>query len=58
MEELSLELQEDQVRNNLGSTVDVGRPGHVIGIHETTCKETEWYTTRLPKTLAKAYFVQ
>jgi hypothetical protein len=58
VEELSPELQEDQASNNLGTTVDVGRPGHVTTIHETTCKETEWYITRLPKTLTKAYFAQ
>jgi hypothetical protein len=58
VEELSPELQENQARNNLGSTVDIGRLGYVTGIHETACKETEWHTTKLPKTSAKAYFVQ
>jgi hypothetical protein len=38
--------------------VDVGRPGHVIAIQETTCKETEWHIARLPKTSSKACFVQ
>jgi hypothetical protein len=41
VEDLSPELQEDQASNNLGTTVDVGRPDHVIAIHETTCKKTE-----------------
>jgi hypothetical protein len=58
VEELSPKLQEDQAPNNLGTTVDVGRPGHVTAIHETACKETEWHITRLPKTSAKAYFAQ
>jgi hypothetical protein len=30
----------------------------VTAIHETTCKETEWHIARLPKTSAKACFVQ
>jgi hypothetical protein len=58
VEELSPELQEDQAPNNLGTMVDIGRPGHVTAIHETTCKETEWHIARLPKTSAKAYFAQ
>jgi hypothetical protein len=58
VEELSPELQEDQALNNLGTTGDVGRPGHVTAIHETTCKETEWHIARLPKTSAKACFAQ
>jgi hypothetical protein len=33
VEELSPELQEDQAPNNLGTTVDVGRPGHMTEIH-------------------------
>jgi hypothetical protein len=58
VEELSPELQEDQAPNNLGTAVDVGRPGHVIAVHETACKETEWHIARLPKTSAKACFAQ
>jgi hypothetical protein len=58
VEELSPELQEDQASNNLGTTVDVGRPGHVIAIHATACKETEWYIVRLLKTSAKSCFAQ
>jgi hypothetical protein len=58
VEELFPELQEDQVPNNLGTTVDVGRPGHMIAIHEIACKETEWHIARLPKTSAKACFAQ
>jgi hypothetical protein len=58
VEELSPELQEDQAPNNLGTTIDVGRHGHVTAIHKTGCKETEWHIARLPKTLAKAYFAQ
>jgi hypothetical protein len=58
VEEHSIELQEDQAPNNLGTTVDVGRLGHVTAIHETACKEMEWYIARLPKTSAKAYFAQ
>jgi hypothetical protein len=27
-------------------------------VHETTCKETEWYIARLPKTSTKACFAQ
>jgi hypothetical protein len=54
VEELSPELQEDQAPNNLGTTVDVGRPGHVTKIHEIACKEMKWHIARLPKTLAKA----
>jgi hypothetical protein len=56
VEELSLELQEDQALNNLGTAGDVGRPGHVTAIHESACKETEWHIARLPKTSAKACF--
>ena len=41
VEELSLELQADQAPNNLGTTSDVGRPGHVTAIHEVACKEME-----------------
>jgi hypothetical protein len=37
---------------------DVGIPGHVTAIHETACMETEWHIARLPKTSAKACFVQ
>jgi hypothetical protein len=37
---------------------DVGRPGHVTDVHKTACKETEWHITRLPKTSAKACFLQ
>jgi hypothetical protein len=58
VEELSPELQENQALNNLGTTGDVGRPGHVTAIHEMACKETEWHFARLPKTLAKACFAQ
>jgi hypothetical protein len=58
VEELSPELQDDQAPNNLGTTVDVGRLGHVTVIHEIACKETEWHIARLPKTLAKACFAQ
>jgi hypothetical protein len=58
VEEVSPELQEDQAPNNLGTMGDVGRPSHVTAVHETTCKETEWHITRLPKTSAKACFAQ
>ena len=58
VEELSPDLQEDQVHNNQGTTTDVGRAGHVTSVHETTCKETEWHIARLPKTSAKACFAQ
>jgi hypothetical protein len=58
VEELSPELQEDQASNNLGPTVDVGRPSHVTAIQETACKETEWHITRLSKTSSKACFIQ
>jgi hypothetical protein len=58
VEELSPELQEDQAPNNLGTTVYVGKLGHVTTIYETTCKETEWHIARLPKTSAKACFAQ
>jgi hypothetical protein len=30
----------------------------VTAVHETACKETEWYIARLPKTSAKACFAQ
>jgi hypothetical protein len=58
VEELSPELQKDQAPNNLGTIVNVGRPGHVTAIHETACKEMEWHIARLPKTSAKACFAQ
>jgi hypothetical protein len=58
IEEFSPELQEDQASNNLGTTIDVGRLGHVTIIHETACKETKWHIVRLPKTSAKVYFAQ
>jgi hypothetical protein len=58
VKELSLELQEDQAPNNLGTTVDVRRLGHVTANHEIACMETEWHIARLPKTSAKAYFAQ
>jgi hypothetical protein len=58
VEEVSPELHEEQAFNDLGTTDDVGRPGHVTAIHETACKETEWHIARLPKTSAKAYFAQ
>jgi hypothetical protein len=58
MEELSPELQEDQAPNNLGTMIDIGRPSHVTAIHETVCKEMEWYIAKLPKTSAKACFAQ
>jgi hypothetical protein len=58
VKELSPELQGDQAPNNLGTTGDVGTPGHVTAIYETACKETEWYIARLPKTSAKACFAQ
>jgi hypothetical protein len=58
VEELSPELQEDQVHNNLGTAGDVERPGHVTAVHETAYKETEWHIARLPKTSAKACFAQ
>jgi hypothetical protein len=47
VEELFPEPQEDQAPNNLGTMVDVGRPGHVTAIHETACKEMEWHIARL-----------
>jgi hypothetical protein len=58
VEELSPELQEDQAPNNLGTTGDVGRPGHMTAVHKTAYKETEWHIARLPKTSAKACFAQ
>jgi hypothetical protein len=58
VEELSPELKDDQAPNNLGTAADVGRPAHVTAIHETACKEMEWYFARLPKTSAKACFAQ
>jgi hypothetical protein len=58
VEELSPELHEEQALNELGTTGDIGRPGHVTAIHETSCKETEWHIARLPKTSAKACFAQ
>jgi hypothetical protein len=58
VEELSPKLKNDQTPKNLDTTEDVGRPAHVTGIHETTCKQTEWYIARLPKTSAKACFAQ
>jgi hypothetical protein len=54
VEEVSPELQEKQAPNNLGTTGDVGRSGHVSAVYETACKETEWHIARLPKTSAKA----
>jgi hypothetical protein len=56
--EVSPKLQEDQAPNNLGTSGDVGRPGHVTTVHETAYKETEWYIARLPKTSAKSCFAQ
>ena len=58
VEELSPDLEEEQVLNNQGTTTDVGRAGHVTIVHETACKETEWHIERLPKTSAKACFAQ
>jgi hypothetical protein len=58
VEELSPELQEDQTPNNLGIAGNVGRLGHVTAIHETVCKDTEWYIARLPKISTRAYFAQ
>ena len=56
VEELSPKLQEDQALNNQGTTSNVGKASHVIAVHETACKETEWHIARLPKTSAKACF--
>jgi hypothetical protein len=56
VEEVFLELKEEQAPNDLGTTGDIGRPGHVTAVHETTCKETEWHIARLPKTSVKACF--
>jgi hypothetical protein len=58
VEELSPELQENQAPNNLGTIVDIRRPGHVTAIHEIACTKMEWHIARLPKTLAKACFAQ
>ena len=58
VEELSPDLQQDQVLNNRGTTTNVGRAGHVTSVHETACKETEWHIARLPKTSPKACFAQ
>ena len=58
VEELSPELQEDQAPNKKGTTSDVGKAGHVSVVHDTSCKETEWHITRLPKTSGKACFAQ
>jgi hypothetical protein len=58
VEEVSPELQEDQAPNDLGTTGDVERPGHVTAVHKTAYKETEWHIARLPKTSAKACFAQ
>ena len=58
MEEVSPDLQEDQVLNNQGTTTNVERACHVTIVHEIACKETEWHIARLPKTSAKACFAQ
>jgi hypothetical protein len=58
VKKLSSELQEDQAPNNLGTTVDVGRPGHVTAIHEIAYKEMEWHIAKLSKTSTKACFAQ
>jgi hypothetical protein len=50
--EPSTDLQEHPIPNVNSRTT------HVIAIHETACKETEWHIARLPKTLAKACFAQ
>jgi hypothetical protein len=51
-EEPSTNLQEHPIPNVNSRTT------HVTAIHETTCKETQWHIARLPKTSAKACFVQ
>jgi hypothetical protein len=56
VEEVSPELHEEQALNELGTTGDIRRPGHVSAVHETACNETEWHIARLPKTSAKACF--
>jgi hypothetical protein len=58
VEEVSSELHEEQALNELGTTGDIGRPGHITAVHETACKATEWHIARLPKTSAKACFAQ
>jgi hypothetical protein len=47
VKEVSPDLREDQAPNSLGTVGDVGRPGHVIAVHKTACKETEWHIARL-----------
>jgi hypothetical protein len=49
VEDLSLNLQEDHVPNNLRTTVEVCRPSHVIAIQETTCDELQYHIERLSK---------
>jgi hypothetical protein len=51
-EEPSTDLQEHPIPNVNSRTT------HVTAIHETACKETEWYIARLPKTSTKACFAQ
>jgi hypothetical protein len=58
VEEFSPKLQEDQTPNNLGTMIDIERPGHVTAIHEISYEEIEWHIARLPKTSAKACFAQ
>ena len=58
VEELSPELQEDQILNYQGTTSDVGRIGHITAVHKIAYKEIEWHIARLPKTLAKVCFAQ
>ena len=47
VEELSSELQEDQASNNLGTTIDIGKLGHVTTIHEAHCKATKDFSKGL-----------
>jgi hypothetical protein len=41
VEEVFPELQEDQAPNNLGTSGDVGRLGHVTAVYKTTYREME-----------------
>jgi hypothetical protein len=42
----------------LVTPIDISRVPHVTAIQETRCNEYQWYISRLPKTSAKACFVQ
>ena len=52
LEEPSFNLQEHPI------LIDISKATHVITIQEIACKEIEWHTARLPKTLIKGCFAQ